>query len=545
MNITHISVVNWKCFDKKEFNFTKQNIINFKNGTGKSSIFQAIIYGIYGKRPAGFNLNNIRLNDSEDCIVRVDFDYTDHDNHKHKVLIKRQFGKNSIVLIKEDGNIVATSSNEAFIFTNNIAPYDIVSVLWAARTLSSSDILKPEFLINSLFNYIFKDPKLIQSLLKKDMFAENKIIKSIKLQIGNLKPDEDKLKEIELEIQNIRNKIKKKTSNSDMVINKARQTEVAYNKLKDFNIITQIPLDTCNDYIRLLGNNDIDIFKTNITNKLALELSKSTSVITNIPIRSLKLILTESQKESKCLICGEEWHNKSNDLINKVIKEGGVDENLINRLRNNLLLLKFNMIDIKANIELNKLKNIVSSCKNWSDIISEYDKDNIQMWNNLENLEKEKSKIDKQIEIYKNLLIEEKKLNNLKINIDIVSSYIQKASTFYSMTMTEKASNILCELNSRYEQLFLDDGEYKISVIDENMNCINILSAIQLSSGEKTLIGISLILAAHNLFFNELPLLFDESFANLDHENIISLKKRFKKNNMQTFVITHDSTWLE
>lgn len=50
MYIKHLEVENWKCFaGKKSFDFNKHELIKMRNGTGKTSIFEAILYAIWGK----------------------------------------------------------------------------------------------------------------------------------------------------------------------------------------------------------------------------------------------------------------------------------------------------------------------------------------------------------------------------------------------------------------------------------------------------------------------------------------------------------------
>ena len=66
-----------------------------------------------------------------------------------------------------------------------------------------------------------------------------------------------------------------------------------------------------------------------------------------------------------------------------------------------------------------------------------------------------------------------------------------------------------------------------------------------MSNGEKTMVALALLIAIHNLFTPDIPLLFDETFSALDHENLLQVQKFLSKQDFQIFVITHDMTWEE
>ena len=61
MFINSIELENWKCFlNRTKFNFKNHELISMKNGSGKTSIFEAIMFIMWGQTPIGFNLNTVR-----------------------------------------------------------------------------------------------------------------------------------------------------------------------------------------------------------------------------------------------------------------------------------------------------------------------------------------------------------------------------------------------------------------------------------------------------------------------------------------------------
>lgn len=535
---------NWKCFSKKRIDFDSQNIINLPNGKGKSSVFQAILFCLYGKRPTGFTFKSLRLDPTKDCNLELMLQHDNSENETVEVVVRRSFSNNdSNVLVLQNGEVKCSSIKASFDFINNILPQDIISVLWSPGTVQSSNILNPDFLVKSLFEHIFRDPKKIESHYKYEIYGINKVINSIRIS-SDSKEIQEKIDKISEEIKDTRLRIKDRSSSTDSELTKARSAEQAFNDLNKMTIAKTISLSVCQDYLSLTRGNDTKELKSTIKKNLKIEKDKKSSAIDNIPANIINMIIKESEK-GNCLICEREWQTEYSDNIKKIIKKGKVDIRKIDLYTKQLELLKNDEKDIQDNINHNKYSSIIKSCPNFKDIINNYDEENNKLWNKLDKLENESKTLHKELEDYSIYINQKKKLNEAKKKLSVPQDYISKASSYYSHTMTENASEILCQLNSDYDQIFLDEEEnvYKVTKIDEKENTINLLSAAQLSSGERTLVGISLILSAHSLFFPNVPLLFDESFSALDKENVGSLKAYFKKKNFQTFIITHDKYW--
>ena len=67
-----------------------------------------------------------------------------------------------------------------------------------------------------------------------------------------------------------------------------------------------------------------------------------------------------------------------------------------------------------------------------------------------------------------------------------------------------------------------------------------ILPAQVLSKGKKTIVALSLILAIREIFMPNLPLIMDESFVNLDAENLNGIKDIINTDKNQWIIVSHD-----
>ena len=543
MQINKITIKNWKCFINKTFVFDKENIINWRNGQGKTSLFQAILFCLFGKRPAGFNFTTLRNDPTVDCIIIVELTYKDKEDLEHNIRVKRQFGRTNTATLVQDNELICSSATAVFNFINKILPYDIISVLWAPGTLQSSNILQPDFLVKSLFNYIFDAPQKIEKYYKYEIYNINKRLKSFNI-TSNYNEIELKLSDIENKIKTIKSKIKERSSSSDYQINIAKSAKQAKQELNSLNITETIPINICLDFKNLTANKDITKLRNKLQKDLEEENMKTTSVLDGLPLKTIQFIKDESEK-GKCIVCDRDWNSSMSKKLEKLISQGKIDHEKIKDINNKLSLLSYNPKIIEDNIKFNQLSNIVSKCPNFEDVINNYNADNNKLWDELDNLEKEQKKLLKQKEECINYIKEKENQENTREKLKVVQNYISDASEYYSNSMTENGSIILNKLSPKFDKIFLDEGEYKIIKVDESLNNMELLSAAQLSGGERTLVGISLILAAHSLFFPDIPLLFDESFSALDREHISALKMYFKENNFQLFIITHDNFWLE
>ena len=541
MKIHKLKMKNWKSFTSHTEVFDDMNIINYPNGYGKTSMFEAIIFALYGKRPSGWSFSDLSNDPEKESIVELDFSYSIDDKF-HDIKIIRKFKKSSSVVLYQDGQQITTSAGKTIEFINNIVPYNIISVMWSEDSLKYSDILKPDFIINEIFSYIFRDPNTIISEYKKKIYVLNQNIKSLEKDI-NINVEKD-IEIVVLNIEHIKNQIKdgKKGSYTKEQYMKALSAQEAFKKIENINVDKIPTLDIISKWKRVVNGQTPSAAILNLDYTLRLEKTKqSESPMSKIPSQTLKYIKDESEKIGKSIITGQQWRPKYSKNINKLLEEGIADENLIERLEKTIEFIKKYTSEEISNAEIYwNNERIASQVPNFEEIIKTYDENSNLLWGELEKLENRRRILDIQKKEFKNYNKLKSEMQSFIERRNKVQEYITLASEYYSDNVTMRASEILNNLNPRYDQLYLEDGKYYVSVLGESMQTLSLSKVHKLSSGERTLVAISIILAAHNLFFPDMPLLFDESFSSLDKENISSLKPLFKNSGFQTFIITHD-----
>lgn len=75
MRITTLQVKNFKNLPDDVYTFGDNNIIRGRNGSGKSSIAEAVIFALYGRTKTGSSSSSDLINnDQESCVVAIEFD---------------------------------------------------------------------------------------------------------------------------------------------------------------------------------------------------------------------------------------------------------------------------------------------------------------------------------------------------------------------------------------------------------------------------------------------------------------------------------------
>ena len=149
MKINHLELTNWRCFEKKKVvNFKNHELITMENGTGKTSIFDAIGFAIWGKAPIGFNFNTVRFNDEKPCRIYIEFEMNNF-NRIDNYTIERIFGSansnNNIAELKINDELICESTRNIESFMNKIINYNICSQLWSSSLINTSILDKNFF----------------------------------------------------------------------------------------------------------------------------------------------------------------------------------------------------------------------------------------------------------------------------------------------------------------------------------------------------------------------------------------------------------------
>ena len=128
--------------------------------------------------------------------------------------------------------------------------------------------------------------------------------------------------------------------------------------------------------------------------------------------------------------------------------------------------------------------------------------------------------------------------------IEITDAYIAQAKEFYAEKIVAGATDLLSSINNRYIKLFIKDGIYMVDLYDKDYTTKKTLPVATLSQGERGIVAFSLIMTIRDMFMPHLPLIMDESFANLDSNNLLAIKEIVQKDRQQWIVVSHDERLL-
>lgn len=538
MKILKLEVENWKCFaSKRTFKFKNHELINLPNGRGKSSIFQAIQYAIYGKPPVGFNLNDVRNDDTKPCRVYIELELMMIDG-LHECTVERIFGCSKPVCeLRLDGNLICESIRTIEDWFNKLMNYKIVQQLWT-NNLIQSDILRDDFFTKSILEDILSDPLQLLSYYKSKAYSHNRSINSFKEEVLDIKA-------LEKEIEDLQSKLKKKVEGNVAL---AKSTEEAAKLVESLKVEVSkleacgITLDIAKQWVKLGGNNPNT--REKLEKQLAEEESKCDSIFSKFRQNDIQKMINESKSNGYCILCGHEVDENHLKELENQLKLSGRSEETITKLKTQLEILNHNGEDVKKILSFYEAKTSVEKCPNYQDILNEYDENNMKLWDKFNQVQKDYNKALRQQEELKKINIMKEELEHYRNSISILENYIEKASNYYTSQLMEKATQYLNSINSRYQQICLYEGRFHVIVEQEDL-ALNLLPVVRLSDGEKTICALSLLFAVHNMMVPDLPLLFDESFKSLDMENMEQIQNFLRKQNTQIFVITHNRDWKE
>lgn len=537
MIIDSLTVENWKSFKSKtKFEFSTGQLISRPNGYGKTSIFQAIMFAMYGVVPAGFNMNTVRNDPESPAYIDIVFHYEDASGMKVCNIHREINGSQKNMKLTVNGEVIEESSSGILNYINNISPKDIVQTMWSSD-ISMSDILKVSFFKDNIISEILKDPIQLFQYYSGKLREVNRDIKANFVDKTFRDPAA-----IKQDIENIQSKLKDIISDHDLSLaNAAKNAKEKMDMLASANG----DITNYNEYTAAEDSREYVKFDR-YKDELAKELAKGVNRFSAFNKNEIKKILDASLFVNKCSICGSDFDE---DMYNSVMSDLLVESKDVNKIA----FLKEKIDHIKSidielvnqAIEYHRLSKIYNSCKNYNEIIESYDKSNNELWNKFNSLKEEYNKSIRLQEII-NKVKELEKIKDKYTKIkEFLSKYISEASEYYMSSYLDKASEYISSINPKYQGIVI--SEDSLNVIMENEDGALILNpVVKMSTGEKTIISLSLILSIHDIIVPESPLLFDESFACLDSQNLEEVKRIVRnkvEEGTQIFIITHDTTW--
>lgn len=529
MRITSLKLSNWKCFSEElSINFSNIEIFSFPNGSGKTSVLEAIYYGLWGKTDN--KLSSYQNHEGETSVV-VQFEldgiaYT----------ISREMAAGKAVMKKEDSDF-KKGIKEVYEYMNSIIPYNLVKRLWFKGDVAESPVLDFNFFKNEILAEQLADPTALYNYYASLSRQKSREINSI----NNVRTDLRSIEDIDKDIEDIYSKLKGKKRGNDFMYMKAVATKNAVedlNKLKEGYSQSGVAPISFND-VRAWKNLNIEDLKR----KLSVEESKLVDeTLKSLDENVLHSVYKANNINGRCVICGHEWNEDRKEYLKEILETGFKSDFIIKDL-NRKIAFKESFTDdfVKSCERYYELENKASQMSNYQDIIDSYNKESDSLWQKLDSLNSEKNTVllnEQELNRLKKL---EKEKSEAKDKAAFIKKYLDNATTFYTKSLLDKANEILTDINGDYNNITISPESNAIEVSVKGDN----LLISQMSRGEKTMVALSLIYAIRDIFTPSMPLIFDESFASLSEENNNGVIEIVKESQEQLFIITHNKAWVE
>ena len=542
MILNSIDIVNWKCFDHKKMDFDRFTLLNWKNGEGKSSLIQAIILCLFDKRPDNLDFESL-VDTTKPTKITLNFTH-----NAHVYIVEREVGKTSAYRVYQDDELVANKREGCRKILSEIISESILTSMWGCAPLGQSTVLNTSYLFEIL------EPEFKEALDLKQYFQSNKTYNqkrksNLEKAITNQTITQEEIDKVKAELDKLEEQIKQKAFVSDDEViraKKAKEDFAKYNELQA-KLPETVPYDRelC---IRLRGYGTkpeewAEYFRK-IHEELDKEKSKAVaSPLTKYPKNVIASLIHESKcNDDTCILCGGKF-------VEPKIDYDTVDNAKIQRLEKILEDEKYSYADFFTSAKYWSLKKQMEALEyskniDFDAIINSYSKETNDLYARYNEIKAKHAAMDREMTQVKELLDATKEYDEAKTCILIIEEYIKKLKEFHAQKIVDKAAELVKEINPRYVDLFIDNGVYKAKIWDKDYLKLSTLAVQALSNGEKTCAALALILSIRDLFMPDLPLIMDESFVNLDANNLDAIKKIIREDKNQWIIVSHDERML-
>lgn len=576
MNIKfeELDIEGFRSIDRISLNLSDQGIVIVKginnyedlassNGSGKSSVFEAIIYALFEETSSGDrDIENRIL--GQGCTVILKFSI---DGVSYKIIRQSKKGKGTVVLYRNDEDISARNKSDTnkliisilginkaifldSIFLSQNAVTNLPSLSPTARKERLEILTNTDNAINNFKTFLKEKQTMYESKHVDCQLEINKIngkeeslqqqkdklqvqINDIKIQIeernklGNIEDLDKQIQEYNVEINTINNQIPELDNQIEMIsksINELKNEQKVYEEKrvnKDQEVQNQ--RDKCND--------------------LQKEITRVENIISynNMDIDRINKEIEEIKNSDTCPTCGRKYDNVNEEHIQKVIEDKNkeIKEFEDKNIENNNYI-KDLQLELDKEIEVGKnlkkeFENLNSLYNDKNEQVSEQQTNLIntnnqktQLLNSIQNIQVQIDVINKQkddilkIEIpnskqYEdmvqdidtqlnnlNKLKEDKnnELNELDNYINAIKHCIQLVTKDFRTFLLKNSLSYLNKILKDYSsQLFSNESD--LIYISENDNKLDIMlgnaTYESLSGGEKTRVNIALLLAQKSL----------------------------------------------
>ena len=576
MNIKfeELDIEGFRSIDRISLNLSDQGIVIVKginnyedlassNGSGKSSVFEAIIYALFEETSSGDrDIENRIL--GQGCSVVLKFSI---DDVSYKIIRQSKKGKGTVVLYRNDEDISARNKSDTnkliisilginkaifldSIFLSQNAVTNLPSLSPTARKERLEILTNTDNAINNFKTFLKEKQTIYESKHVDCQLEINKIngkeeslqqqkdklqaqINDIKIQIeernklGNIEDLDKQIQEYNVKINTINNQIPELDNQIEMIsksINELKNEQKVYEEKrvnKDQEVQNQ--RDKCND--------------------LQKEITRVENIISynNMDIDRINKEIEEIKNSDTCPTCGRKYDNVNEEHIQKVIEDKNKEiKEFENKNIENNNYIKDLQLELDKEIEVGKnlkkeFENLNSLYNDKNEQVSEQQTNLIntnnqktQLLNSIQNIQVQIDAINKQkdnilkIEIpnskqYEdmvqdidtqlnnlNKLKEDKnnELNELDNYINAIKHCIQLVTKDFRTFLLKNSLSYLNKILKDYSsQLFSNESD--LIYISENDNKLDIMlgnaTYESLSGGEKTRVNIALLLAQKSL----------------------------------------------
>ena len=543
MYINSIEMVNWKCFDHKKVDFDRLTLLNWKNGEGKTSLIQAIVLCLFDKRPDG--LDYASLVDVEKP-TKIILKFT---NNAQTYVVEREVGKTSSYKLFKNEELIARTNKDCKAELSKIIPDSVLTSLWGYEPLSVSNVLNSSYLYNILETE-FSESLDIRQYFVNDKSYNQKHKSTLEKNITNQKVTKADIDNFKTELDDIEAKIKEKAfvSDNDVIkAKKAKEDSVEYNKIKaelDNCLPFTYDRETCLK-LKAFGKTEEEWnnYFSNIESELKAEKSKSAaSPLIKYPKSTIAQLINESKcNDNKCILCG-------GNFIEPKLNYDTIDNAKIQRLENILKDKEENHWNFRLFYESTRYWHFMKlldpvkyvETYDYQSVLDSYNEETNKLYKDYEEKKLKFESLDKDFAKINELLLATEAYDKDKKCIEIVDEYIEQAKAYYAAEIVKNATEIIKKINTRYTEILIENGVYKARLFDKDFKKESVLAVQSLSKGEKTMVALALILSIRNLFMPKLPLIMDESFANLDANNVEAIKQIIHEDANQWIIVSHD-----
>lgn len=576
MNIVfkNISIQNFRSIEKADVDLENQGIVIVKgineyedkassNGSGKSSIFEAIIYALFEETSSGEKNVSNRITNNGHCVI-LDLEI---DNIKYKIIRECKGTKTSVLLYKDDVDISArnkTDTNKLIesilgisknifldsVFLSQNANTNLTSLSPTARKERLEILVNTDSMINT-FKEQLKQKQTEYKTQYTSIQSETSVLQ------GQKQVYESQCNEYQTKLNEIEEQIRQRDmlGNVDEIDLEIKQNE---QKLLDFDKDIELKTQEIENQESLItetknnGNNNLlkkDEINTALNNKVT-EYNQLQSDINGINIQienlnkeniRLENEVKKIQNSDRCPTCGRKYDNTNeehiqnainelrtlqNENINKIQEFENNKENLLKQAteketEGKTIKIQLQEIDVeiqKHNDTVNELETKRRQLNNDKTLLQN-NKNLIQ--NNINALQNKKQqilsfKVGNKEEVINAQKEVTDKLNNIQeeLNQQVtkqteVNSYLEAVNHMLQLVTKEFRTFLLKnsiayinKLLEGYSQKLFSNSKDVIQIQEDDVK-LNITlgdaTYESLSGGEKTRVNIALLLAQKSL----------------------------------------------